>query len=338
MYERLTISTGVEAVHKYTSLFTTTLAADGVVFAPPDTNAYFGDISIPDRLRQWLVDIRLLRHIPIAYYVPDAELLPPESIRFFNVDPTWMDRIVDGVLAAANTGTVDTVFSASVLGMVRTALDAELTAIAQASVANTSWTGAKPMTGMLIRSELVRRWPNMIVRAYTAEADNFSAPSTAPVLRAEPISKDLYIALFGGSPAMVHVREPNVGVRFGIEENPPGSTTWVVDKRASNGAEAPGSVTVSPRNAQKRTLDIAKLAQAVGAAPRMVALHLEQKPYVQEFKLTAPEDRGSLPLSNYIGLNGKFISPALRKGRVMNLAPLQKRLTQIQQLHPEVKP
>src|ERR1700761_2300950 len=97
MYEQLSTKTGVQAVEQYRSTFQIQTAPDGLVFAPPQPNSFYGDVSIPDRLRAYVTDLRLLLHIPLAYFVPDAGLLPPESIRFFNVDPTWMDRVIDGV-------------------------------------------------------------------------------------------------------------------------------------------------------------------------------------------------------------------------------------------------
>src|SRR5438552_1122259 len=145
MYERLTIKDGVSAVQQYIQTFDIQPGADGVVFAPPDANAYYSDVSIPPRLRQWLIDLRLLRHMPVAYFVPDAALLPPESIRFFNVDPTWVDRVIDGVFAAANTGTVDSVFSASMLAMARVALDADLAKLAESVAPGSGWTAAQGM-------------------------------------------------------------------------------------------------------------------------------------------------------------------------------------------------
>src|SRR5581483_1436586 len=275
MYDRLTTKTGAAAVQQYVTLFDIQPGADGVVFAPPDGNAFYSDVSIPSRLRNFLIDLRLLRHIPVAYFVPDAALLPPESIRFFNVDPTWMDRVVDGVFSAANTGTVDSMFSASMLAMVRTAIDSDLAALAETITPGSGWTPAQGMTGMLVRSELVRRWPDMIVRAFKTVVDDVTpdpahpnTPPQLPVLRLETISQDILIAIFGGSPATVHVREPHVGVRFGVEENPPGSTTWIVPKRDTNGNPIlkpdhnPDNWNVGARSSQKRTLNITALAGA----------------------------------------------------------------------------
>src|SRR5258705_276458 len=187
MYERLTINTGVAAVAQYHSIFDIQSSTDGVTFASPDKNNYFSDVYMPDTLRTWLMDIRLLRHIPIAYFVPDAALLPPESIRFFNIDPTWMDRVVDGVFAAANTGTVDSVFSASMLAMTRDAIDADLFTAADDLIPGNGWNPSDGMTGMLIRSELVRRWPDMIIRAFKKELDD-DVPSRRIPSRTSPSS------------------------------------------------------------------------------------------------------------------------------------------------------
>ncbi|HEY4359257.1 MAG TPA: hypothetical protein VGN16_26145 [Acidobacteriaceae bacterium] len=339
MYEQLGTKTGVQAVQQYRSTFQVQAAPDGLVFAPPQPNNFYGDVGIPDRLRAYVTDLRLLRHIPLAYLIPDAGLLPPECIRFFNIDPTWMDRVIDGVFSAANTGTVDQMFGASLLAMIRNAIDTDLTALAQTSAPTTSWNGGQPMTGMLIRSDLVRRWPNLIVRAFSTAPDDYDDIDnlgTVGVLRAEPISKDIYIAVFGGTPAMVHIREPFTGTRFGVEEATPGSTTWTVDGHNSDGTPTHAAVPVGVKNAAKRTLNIAGLATKVGP-PRMVALHLEQNPYVQEFKNSVAESTGSVPLSNFILADGTLQAVQLRYGRTMNMAALQQRQIQIDQLNPKEK-
>ena len=117
-------------------------------------------------------------------------------------------------------------FSASLLAMTRESIDQDLVDLAETTAPGSGWTPDQGMTGLLIRSELARRWPNLTVRAFKTIKDDARDGPQLPILRAEPISKDMYIAIFGGIPAMVHVREPNVGVRFGVEENPPGSSVW----------------------------------------------------------------------------------------------------------------
>jgi hypothetical protein len=269
-----------------------------------------------------LVGIRLLRNIPLAYLVPDDALLPPESIRFFHVDTTWVDRVVEGILAAASTGSVEIVYACAMLKLIRDAVDAALVDMAVESVPTTTWTPVKPMTGMLIRSELARRWPKMIVRAY--ETDNTSKPIA--VLRAEPISQDIFIALFAGTPQLVHVREPNVGVRFGVEPAlaPTPSHPYEVDGRTLDGGNTGGRIKVQFRNVTLRVLDMAPFANlAVNPKDaRQVAINLDQRAYVQVFK-SHLEPRGSKPLTAYPGNEIK-----LRKDRYMRLESLAARQKQ----------
>jgi len=131
--------------------------------APPDglevdTSTFLlpGTAVLPQRLYDWLRDLQLLRNIPLCYLVPDSALLPPESIRFFNVDRTWVERVIDGVFAAANTGTVDITYSVAMIDTVRATITQDR-----------QWWQKEGLTGMLIRSDLVRRWPDMISWAFT---------------------------------------------------------------------------------------------------------------------------------------------------------------------------
>ena len=50
-----------------------------------------GTSSIPAEVIDWLARLRLLHGVPFAYLVPDADLLPPESVRFFYLDRDWTD-------------------------------------------------------------------------------------------------------------------------------------------------------------------------------------------------------------------------------------------------------
>src|SRR6266545_4609179 len=62
---------------------------------------------LPDIVRTWLARARLLEGVPFQHLVPDSELLPPESIRFFHVDREWTDALVQGALSVGTITTVD---------------------------------------------------------------------------------------------------------------------------------------------------------------------------------------------------------------------------------------
>lgn len=218
-------------------------------------------VRIPDRLLNWLLDLRLLRHVPLAYLVPDPELLPPESIRFFHLDRTWTDRLVDGAMSAGNVGTVDMTFTAATLTALRGLLDEQL------GLQKTT-----PISGMLIRSELVERWPDLIIEP-------------API-RQDVLSRSIMIVLFAGIPDAVHIREPDVGLRFGVE----------FDAQQKRYEAAGKPVTLHAH----RVLDVAKIKQELPLPPpeptrsREIALKLRQLPYRAVFKQSTDADRGSV--------------------------------------------
>jgi hypothetical protein len=274
-------ATGVEAVLDVVNAYDIHPMQDGLEFAPPaDLSTWkIEGVSMPQRLWGFLQDLRLLRRIPISYLVPDPDLLPPESIRFFHVNQNWIDRVVDGVFSNTNVGTVDFHYSLTTLQLVRAAVDP----------------APGGMTGILIRSELTRRWPKMDVRAFSSATAGIEEESTIPVLRAEAISRDIFIALFAGQPKRVHIREPFEGARFGVEESQDG---YVVDARDVEGNISGGDVSITPRSLSLRTLDVLALQGAVATGmnnPRGIALHLEQRPFVQIFLDSVNEAKGSVP-------------------------------------------
>lgn len=329
-YEPNTKGTGVDWVHAQLDAATTNDSIDGlqVLYSvTPDDDL---NVKIPERLTEFLLGLRLLRGLPLPYLVPDIALLPPESIRFFHVDRGWIDRVIDGVLSLANPGNLDLAFDPMMLKLIRDQLDDDMAAIVEQSE-TTAWDRQDgPVTGMLTRSELARRWPDMIVEAYAGLDGN---SSKIALLRSEPLSRDLYIALFAGQPARVEIREPFAGVRFGVEGT---AKPWGyrVDRRDFAGeVDSDDDVVVPPRDESARVIDVAGFAENISTvASRMVALHLEQRPYVQVFVDDAadvPESRGSRPPADLGGLL------PLRRGRSMDLAELQTRMEHLDEL---VKP
>ncbi|KAM0433809.1 hypothetical protein ACHAQK_009031 [Fusarium lateritium] len=50
----------------------------------------------------WIVDRMFLDRVPAHYLISDPSHLPPEALRFFYIDPNWVDAMVDGALSLAN--------------------------------------------------------------------------------------------------------------------------------------------------------------------------------------------------------------------------------------------
>jgi hypothetical protein len=300
MKQLASTATGVQAILDIVNVYDIQPSQDGLEFASPgDFDKWkIEGVNMPERLRAFLDDLRVLRRIPISYLVPDPNLLPPESIRFFHVNQTWIDRVIDGVFSNTNIGTVDFHYSLTTLQLVRAAVDP----------------APGGMTGILIRSELTRRWPKMIVRAFSSAVAGVDDESTIPVLRAEAISRDVFIALFAGQPKRIHIREPFEGVRFGVESKPNGG--YEVVQRTVNGDVLNGDETITLRSQTLRTIDVLALRNQLNLRgmgdPRGVALHLEQRPFVQIFLDSVPEPAGSvLPPQN--------LQVPLRNGKLFTL-------------------
>ncbi|MFD8546846.1 hypothetical protein [Streptomyces sp. NPDC059649] len=149
--------------------------------------------STTGSLPQWLDQLTLLRGVPFPYLVPDARMLPPESLRLFRIDPAW--------LAALTAGAHD-------VG-VHTSLDHRLApALRQAAAGRTAV--APPAAGLLIRSALVPAWPQIRVNAHR------NGVALAELRRDHP-DHDVLLCLFDGVPDELVLREPSQGIRFGID-------------------------------------------------------------------------------------------------------------------------
>jgi hypothetical protein len=211
----LVLDATVAAVASYASLVT-------------DHDPGDGDHVVPGELRRFLGRLRLLNGVPFSYLVPDAELLPIESIRFFYLDRAWTDALVQGVLSVGTITTADRAQLDAVYPYVRDDVDEAERTIRTPQGEERLEGPAGTVTGFLMRSRAVSGWPNLHVRAYSRDvvADDAlttvaeSDPSRLKVLRMERLAPAVLLVLFDGVPAVVHVEEPRQGIQFGVRFDP----------------------------------------------------------------------------------------------------------------------
>ncbi|RNL86743.1 hypothetical protein [Halostreptopolyspora alba] len=153
--------------------------------------------SLEPALTGFLDGLRKLERVPFDHLVPDARSLPPESMRWFRVDPNWIDALVYGALWAGICGSHD-----------KTAVEALIAAY---------FAGAPPTpkSGVLIRSRLVADYPRVGVEP-SAKQVSGDALASPKVLRNVKLAPDILLALFDGVPAQVTLTEPDQGVHLGI--------------------------------------------------------------------------------------------------------------------------
>jgi hypothetical protein len=235
------------------------------------------EAEMPPYMESFLAHLRLLIGVPFDYLVPDARLLPDESIRFFYLDRSWTDRLVDGAISVGKIGTREQAHhqahspavnqQVDISERIVRTLQRRLTDFATAKAAS-SQTPADIITGFVLRSAAVSGWPHMDVRAFNtiiqAGADVNSIPQNQmlPLLRLERLSPSILIALFQGVPKLVWCEEPHHGVQFGISETPNGST--FIPARDSTGTAVSGSqIPVPLRKNNRRVVAVAELQRRV---------------------------------------------------------------------------
>jgi hypothetical protein len=187
-----------------------------------------GDHVVPGELRRFLARLKLLHGVPFSYLVPDARLLPPESIRFFYIDRAWTDALVQGALSVGTVSSADRAQLEAVYPHVVAEVDDTERRIRKPRNEKPLKGSSGTITGFLLRSRAVSGWPNLHVRAYDRDVVKDDAlttaaeshPSRMKLLRLERLAPAVLLALFDGVPAVVHIEEPRQGLQFGVRMDP----------------------------------------------------------------------------------------------------------------------
>jgi hypothetical protein len=269
------------------------------------------EAALPPYALSFLAHLRLLVGVPFENLIPDPRMLPLESIRFFHLDRSWTDRLVDGVLAVGKIGSREQAHHESASAAVTSALDdAESTVRAQQRGLPTDGggSGAPDISGFLLRSALVAGWPQMEVRAYRDS-------TRLTTLRLERLAPAVLIALFAGVADRVELEEPHHGIQFGVTR-PEDSDTLVAMQRKADGSDLPDDpfpIALRAANPGLRVVDLdalrtlisarvildnAPLPMPDGSAP--MAIELLQEPWRQVF---SDEGEASGPAPVQIAVN-----------------------------------
>lgn len=247
-----------------------------------------GEHVVPGELRRFLARLRLLHGVPFSYLVPDAKLLPIESIRFFYIDRAWTDALTQGALSVGTVSTGDRTQLESVYPHIRREVDEAERAIRRPRAEALLKAGSGTITGFLLRSRAVSGWPNLHVRAYSVDKlDDIaltslaeSAPERMKVLRIERLAPAVLMVLFDGVPAVVHIEEPRQGIQFGVRldpEDPAAGSYRAKVKIRNNGTGLPvpplddfvadNSVNVPFRSGAPGVLNVTALRDRLQARP-----------------------------------------------------------------------
>ena len=190
---------------------------------------------------KWFDQLSLLQGVPFNYLVPNENMLPVESIRFFQVDPLWVDCLLDGALSIGRVTDSDKHSDGQLGGITDSTLDT--------------------LTGMLLRSDLVSGWPHLQVDGKTSDKK-----TVCTLLRMDRLSSNVLLCLFLGQPATIDIYQRSEGLFFGVTDDNGSYSKIVRNKDGSetkeNDGVTPVSVSISWKNNDDtyRVIDLNALA------------------------------------------------------------------------------
>jgi hypothetical protein len=260
-------------------------------FADPAAIAgTLGDIAVPADIAAWLGRLLTLAGVPFGYLVPDEAMLPPESIRFFRLDETWLRALLDGAFslgrnltaeASGASANLDRVLLGPVAASARAAAPLRPRAGVAApgpDAADTAW------TGFLLRSRVVSDYPGLGVNVYP-KGHTPADPDLLllPVRRLDRLGPggDTLFCLVHGDAYRVDVHEAPELLHYGIDGYQPPAAPDTAPAASKNlrkfSRQGDGTVTMlgdvvtadissSFRTRSPRVLRLSDLAAALAAA------------------------------------------------------------------------
>ncbi|WP_147124222.1 hypothetical protein [Shimia ponticola] len=141
-------------------------------------------------LESWLKDLALLKSVPFGYLVPSAKMLPREALRLFWLDWQWVEALLDGAFS---------------LGRVLPGQHANEPRDPIPSIRH------RPITGFLLRSEAVAKWPEL-----RFEMNGLSEGDATRLLRLDKLSNDTLLCLYDGPIQSLDIFQKPETLHFGL--------------------------------------------------------------------------------------------------------------------------
>ena len=186
-----------------------------------------GDVAVPADIAAWLGRLLTMTGVPFGYLVPDEAMLPPESIRFFRLDETWTQALLDGAFslgrnltaeASGASANLDRALLGPVAASARAAAPLRPRAGVAAPTTDTAW------TGFLLRSRVVSDYPGLGVNVYP-KGHTPADPELLllPVRRLDRLGPrgDTLFCLVHGDAYRVDVHEAPELLHYGIDTYSP---------------------------------------------------------------------------------------------------------------------
>lgn len=183
--------------------------------------------DLPVEISHWLGRLKLLYGVPLNYLVPDERMLPPESIRFFYIDPNWIKALLDGAFSIGRSSDLEKTTHSFRMDSAATPFIGEQSTH-KASAVRSTYLGlaAQQMdmtvvSGFLLRSSVVTDYPGLGVNIYSkGEIPSGEDPGTLlNILRMDKLSpsSDVLLCIVEGDAYRVDIHEALEALHYGID-------------------------------------------------------------------------------------------------------------------------
>lgn len=242
-------------------------------------------VDIPDNLKEYADELRLLKDVPLTYLLTEASDLPEESIRFFHLDINWTDALLDGAFSVGRVCVRDARWDKTALKKagenrqyadmprVRRMHDNHREHVLKSVSVGSTPEDYRLVSGFLLRSRLVSDKKGLHIYGY----DRAGVPKNPmdngtplPVLRMETIVDNVLLALFHGEVYQIMIEEPKTGLQFGVSSTDvsAGQITRSIDLRSAQDStelgKRVGSFCIDSFTDDNGRLHARQLADAVG--------------------------------------------------------------------------
>jgi len=227
--------------------------------------------DMPQDIGEWLGRLLLLYGVPFNYLVPDEAMLPSESIRFFCLDPGWMKCLLEGACSVGKSSSLDEVFDQNLRNRFLDLAGRKAKEVRSGERGAPNW----PLTGFLLRSDLVEGWQGLEMKASGVDGQG-NRIDPLPALRIDRLSPNIMLCLFNGKVTEIEIRQPPEGLHFGAAFDSHSNAYRKYHLRKLTPAESAGDQLSQefginvPMRSDRRVIDIQALAKQMEQALRGV--------------------------------------------------------------------
>lgn len=166
--------------------------------------------QIPVDIEEWLGRLLLLYGVPFHYLVPEEDMLPPESMRFFYLDPGWMKCLLEGACSVGRSSTMDGLLDQHLRNHFLDHAGKKAREVRAGNQGDLHW----PLSGFLFRSLVVEGWQGLEMQAAGVDGQGNRLDPLEP-LRIDRLSPEIMLCIFNGKVTDIEITQPPEGMHFG---------------------------------------------------------------------------------------------------------------------------